>query len=66
MLRIYTAATALRNEIIAIREMYGRKNGERILHAAHRATTTHFAWAKLQNLLIIDEALEYQDSHESA
>lgn len=100
-----------KNEIIAIREMYGLKNGERILHTAHRTTTTHSAWARLQDLLIkagmaiissyraygkehleidgggivefrtrtstgglgegydlliIDEAQEYQDSHESA
>lgn len=100
-----------KNEVVAIREMVGLKRGERILHTAHRTTTTHSAWARLQDLLIsagipiissyraygkehievegggiiefrtrtttgglgegydllvIDEAQEYQDSHESA
>lgn len=100
-----------KNEIIAMREMIGLKKGERILHTAHRTTTTHSAWERLYNLLsksgvaiissyraygkehievegggivefrtrtskgglgegfdtlIIDEAQEYQDDHESA
>lgn len=100
-----------KNEIVAIREMYGLKNGERILHTAHRTTTTHSAWERLLgllekagievvssyrafgkehievkdggkiefrtrtskgglgegfDLLIIDEAQEYQDDQESA
>lgn len=40
-----------KNEIVAIREMFGVKNGERILHTAHRTTTTHSAWERLLNLL---------------
>lgn len=40
-----------KNEIVAIREMYGLKNGERILHTAHRTTTTHSAWERLLDLL---------------
>lgn len=40
-----------KNEIVAIREMYGLKKGERILHTAHRTTTTHSAWERLSNLL---------------
>ena len=40
-----------KNEIVAIREMYGLKRGERILHTAHRTTTTHSAWERLSNLL---------------
>lgn len=40
-----------KNEIVAIREMYGLKNGEKILHTAHRTTTTHSAWERLLNLL---------------
>lgn len=100
-----------KNEIIAMREMRGLKEGERILHTAHRTTTTHSAWERLYHLLakagiaiissyraygkehievegggivefrtrtskgglgegfdllIIDEAQEYQDDHESA
>lgn len=40
-----------KNEIAAIREMWGLMNGERILHTAHRTTTTHSAWERLLNLL---------------
>lgn len=100
-----------KNEIVAIREMWGLKKGEHILHTAHRTTTTHSAWERLYDLLtkagiqiessyrafgkehieiegggkiefrtrtskgglgegfdllVIDEAQEYQDDHESA
>ena len=40
-----------KNEIVAIREMWGLMNGEHILHTAHRTTTTHSAWERLLNLL---------------
>lgn len=40
-----------KNEVVAIREMYGLKNGEHILHTAHRTTTTHAAWERLYKLL---------------
>lgn len=40
-----------KNEIVAIREMYGLQKGEHILHTAHRTTTTHSAWERLLNLL---------------
>ena len=40
-----------KNEIVAIREMYGLKKGEKILHTAHRTTTTHSAWERLLKLL---------------
>ena len=40
-----------KNEIVAIREMYGLKTGEKILHTAHRTTTTHSAWERLLDLL---------------
>lgn len=43
-----------KNEIVAIREMWGLKNGERILHTAHRTTTSHSSWERLIQLL--DEA----------
>lgn len=40
-----------KNEIVAIREMYGLKNGEHILHTAHRTTTSTAAFERLQRLL---------------
>ncbi len=40
-----------KNEIVAIREMYGLTIGEKILHTAHRTTTTHSAWERLLDLL---------------
>ena len=100
-----------KNEIVAMRELYGLREGEHILHTAHRTTTTHSAWERLYDLcekaglkitssyrafgkehieiegggkcefrtrtskgglgegfdlLIIDEAQEYQDDQESA
>ena len=48
-----------KGEIIVIRELYGLLNGERILHTAHRTTTSHTAWERLCQLL--DEAgIEYK------
>lgn len=43
-----------KNEVVAIREMYGLKMGEHILHTAHRTTTSRTAWERLKKLL--DEA----------
>lgn len=40
-----------KNEIVAIREMFGLVNGERILHTAHRTTTSSSASKRLANLL---------------
>lgn len=40
-----------KGEIIVIREIYGLMNGERILHTAHRTTTSHSAWERLCTLL---------------
>lgn len=40
-----------KNEVIAIREMYGLVKGERILHTAHRTSTAHAAWERLLFLL---------------
>lgn len=48
-----------KNEIIAMREMWGLQNNEKILHTAHRTTTSHAAWERLCNLL--DKAkIEYK------
>lgn len=43
-----------KNEVVAMRELWGLENGERILHTAHRTTTSHTAWERLCSLL--DEA----------
>lgn len=40
-----------KNEVVAIRELYGLKNNERILHTAHRTTTSHSAWERLCRML---------------
>ena len=40
-----------KNEILVIREMWGLKNNEKILHTAHRTTTSHAAWERLCTLL---------------
>lgn len=40
-----------KNEVIAMRELYGLRNGERILHTAHRTSTSRSAWERLVFLL---------------
>jgi phage terminase large subunit-like protein len=40
-----------KNEIAAIRELYGLEHGERILHTAHRTTTSSSAAKRLANIL---------------
>ena len=40
-----------KNEVVAIRELYGLVHGERILHTAHRTDTAHAAWERLLNIL---------------
>lgn len=40
-----------KNEIAAMRELYGLQRGENILHTAHRTTTSHAAWERLCSLL---------------
>lgn len=40
-----------KNEIIATRELYGLCNGEKILHTAHLADTSHKAWERLMYLV---------------
>lgn len=49
-----------KNEIAAIREMWGLEKEEQILHTAHRTTTSHAAWERLCNLL--DKAQVYYES----
>lgn len=40
-----------KNEVIAMRELYGLTQGERILHTAHRTSTSRSAWERLIYLL---------------
>lgn len=40
-----------KNEVVAIRELYGLMQGEKILHTAHRTTTSHSASIRLVQLL---------------
>lgn len=40
-----------KNEVVAMRELYGLMNGERILHTAHRTSTSRSAWERLTGLL---------------
>lgn len=47
-----------KNEIVAIRELYGLSQGERILHTAHRTTTSSSASRRLADLL---KELGYQE-----
>lgn len=40
-----------KNEVVAIVEMYGLDQGWKILHTAHRTTTSHSAWERLCRIL---------------
>lgn len=40
-----------KNEVIAMREQWGLRHGERILHTAHRTSTSRAAWERLILLL---------------
>lgn len=48
-----------KNEIVAMRELWGLAHGEKILHTAHRTTTSHTGWERL--CLLLDKAkVEYK------
>ena len=47
-----------KNEIVAIRELYGLENNERILHTAHRTNTSKAAFERLVTIL---EAKGYEN-----
>lgn len=49
-----------KNEIVAMRELWGLLQGEQILHTAHRTTTSRTAWDRLGRIL--DEAKIGYDS----
>lgn len=40
-----------KNEVVAIRELWGLVNGEYMCHTAHRTKTSHAAWERLVQLL---------------
>lgn len=40
-----------KNEVVSMREMWGLCNGEKILHTAHRTTTSSAAWVRLVTIL---------------
>lgn len=40
-----------KNEVVAIRELYGLESGEQMLHTAHRTKTSRMAWERLKKLL---------------
>lgn len=40
-----------KNEVVAMRELYGLLHGEKVLHTAHRTTTSHSAAVRLSELL---------------
>ena len=50
-----------KNEVVAIRELWGLKNGEHILHTAHRTTTSRSAWERLK-MLLDDAGIAHKDS----
>lgn len=50
-----------KNEVVAIRELWGLMHGENILHTAHRTTTSRSAWERLKQLLD-DAEIVHKDS----
>lgn len=40
-----------KSEIIIMRELWGFTNGEKILHTAHRTTTSHSSWERICDIL---------------
>ena len=50
-----------KNEVVAMRELWGLHNNEHILHTAHRTTTSRSAWERLCALLD-DSGVEYKSS----
>lgn len=50
-----------KNEVIIMRELWGLMNGERILHTAHRTSTSHAAWERICKLLAKAGYVEKED-----
>lgn len=51
-----------KNEVVAIREIFGLMNGESILHTAHRTSTSRAAW---ERLILLLEAMGIQEERAS-
>lgn len=52
-----------KNEVVAIRELYGLEKGERILHTAHRTTTSAASFNRLLSILEEMGLEEGEDFH---
>ncbi len=52
-----------KGEVLLVRELFGLLRGERILHTAHRTTTSHSAWERMCSLL--SEAGYQYDSYKA-
>ena len=50
-----------KNEVVLMRELWGLKHGEKILHTAHRTTTSRSAWERLKDILD-DAGIDHKDS----
>lgn len=50
-----------KNEIVLMRELWGLKHGEKVLHTAHRTTTSRSAWERLKEILD-DAGIDHKDS----
>ena len=50
-----------KSELLLMRELWGLVNGEKILHTAHRTTTSHAHWEKLCDLLANSGLKEKED-----
>ena len=50
-----------KNEVVIMRELWGLMNGERILHTAHRTSTSHAAWERICKLLAKAGYVEKED-----
>ena len=44
-----------KNEVVVMRELWGLKNGEHILHTAHLTDTAHDAWERLYDACRVNE-----------
>lgn len=52
-----------KNEVIAVRELYGLYKGEKILHTAHRTTTSATAFNRLLSIMEDSGLIEGEDFH---
>lgn len=50
-----------KSEILIMREAWGFNNGEKILHTAHRTTTSHSSWERIVDMLVKAGYVEGED-----